>query len=100
MNRDRIATIVLRTLARQLEVEPSLLHPSHDLEAVWSLDVFDVVLISTLLEEELAIDLPTPALRNVTTVGELMSLVRTCARVSMASARARAPRGRTQHPTH
>ncbi len=81
MSRDEITRTVIASLADRLEVDVDRIQPADRLEADWSLDGFDLVLIGVGLEEVLDVELPTSALGNVVTVGELVSLVRACAQV-------------------
>src|SRR5688572_32263833 len=83
-SRDQIARTVIASLADRLEVDVDRIQPSDRLEADWSLDGFDLVLIGVGLEEALDVELPTSALGNMVTVGELIGLVRACASISPA----------------
>ena len=85
MSRDEVARTVIATLAARLDVDADRIFAGQRLEADWSLDGFDLVLIGVGLEESLDVELPTSALGNVVTVGELISLVRACAQVRPSS---------------
>jgi acyl carrier protein len=68
--------VVRFALARHLSVDPEQIEPEHRLEADLGLDPLDLVLVVLRLEESEDAEFPVADLEAVTTVADLVGVVR------------------------
>jgi acyl carrier protein len=73
---DSAYTQVCNTLAHYLEIAPSQIKPEHELRGYWGLDSVELSTIAASLEEQEEIEIRTEDLALVTTVAQLVRLVR------------------------